>query len=416
MSDLPSVLVLGGGFAGTEVARRLGRRAQVTIVSVDNFLLFTPMLAEVAAADIDPRHISAPIRQLCPHARLVLGEVASFDGRDRSATVRLPFEGHRTYQADAVVVALGSVQATFGVPGVEEYALGFKGIGEALRIRNRLLSLLETASETGDEALTGVVVVGAGFSGAELAAALSDFLGEAARRFYRTAPPPRVTLVDAVDRVAPMLPLRLSKAAERALANRGVRLVLGRRAAGVAPQGLEVEGGEPVRAATVIWAAGVQAHPLARSARLPVLPDGRLRVDRQLAAAPGVFALGDVAAVPDGRGGFFPPTAQHALRQGRYLGHHLPEILAGRPVPPFRYRTRGQLVSLGHRNAVGMVMGVNVSGFLAWWLWRSYYLFRLPTGLRKARVALDWAMDLVFAPDIAGLPSSDLGPLPPPPG
>ena len=217
-----SILVIGGGFAGVSVARGLDARAEVTIVSETNFLLFTPMLAEVAAADVDPRHIISPVRQLCPHARLVQGEVLAIDPARRSVSVRPPFGGDPIeLEADAMVLAMGGISATFGVPGVADLALPFKTISDGLRIRNRVLALLERASEQPDPDLTHVAVVGAGYSGAELAAALADFLSRAWPQFYSTAPPPRVTLIDAVERVVPMLPARLGSKAEQALRERG---------------------------------------------------------------------------------------------------------------------------------------------------------------------------------------------------
>lgn len=173
-------------------------------------------------------------------------------------------------------------------------------------------------------------------------------------------------------------------------------------------KGLALEDGTVVDAATVIWAAGTRIHPLAAEMGLP-LDKGRLVVDASMRAAPGVFALGDLALVPT-RGGASPQTAQFALRQGAWLGEHLPQIVAGEHVKPFRYKTIGELVSLGHRNAVGMIMGIPAAGFLGWFLWRSYYLLRLPGLVRKVRVALDWTIDLIFPPDIAWLPTSDLGP------
>jgi NADH dehydrogenase len=209
-----------------------------------------------------------------------------------------------------------------------------------------------------------------------------------------------------------MLPERLSREAERAIRDRGVEPVLGAKVREVHDRGLSLEDGREIEAGTVVWAAGVRPNPLIETLGLPIGPGGRLLVDERMQAAPGVFAAGDLSAAPDGRGGISPPTAQFALRQGDYLGRHLLEILEGRPVPPFRYRTLGELVSLGHRNAVGLVFGVPVTGLPAWFLWRSYYLLRLPTLLRKARVALDWTLDVVFPPDIAGLPTSDLGPDP----
>lgn len=406
----PSVIIVGGGFAGLAVASGLEGRAKVTVVSDQNFLLFTPMLAEVAAGDLDPRHIITPIRQLAPEARVVSGAVEAIDVANRVVKVGRPF-GLEPVEltADAIVVAPGSVPATFGVEGVDERALSFKTISDALRIRNRILALLETATDESDRRLTHVAIVGAGYSGAELAAALADLLGSASRRFFASAPRPAVTLIDVVDRVAPTLSRRLSARAERALTHRGVDLVLGEKVQAVARHGVVLESGGRVEAETVVWAAGVQPHPLVGELGLPT-DRGRLVVDVNLRAAPGVYALGDAALVPDGRGAMSPPTAQFALRQGSYLGTHLPALLAGSRVPDFRYRNWGELVSLGHRNAVGQVVGIPVSGLPAWFLYRSYYLMRLPSLMRKARVALDWTVDLFFPPDVAWLPSSDLGP------
>ena len=410
MQKRTSVIIVGGGFAGVEAARGLDDRLDVTLIAAENFHLFTPMLAEVAAGDIEPRHIVAPLRELCPKATVVIGSVISIDTDTHTVVVQSPIGGPpRSYTADALVLAAGSIPATFGVEGADTCALPFKTINDALRIRRRVVALLEEAAVRNDPSLTKVAIIGAGFSGAELAAGLADFLGEAQPKFYPTAPPPVVTLVDALDRVTPTLPSRLSRAAGRALVRRCVTLRLGHKVAGVTPHGVELDTGELVDSATVIWAAGIKPNPL-----VSTVGDGtRLAVDGNLRVGPGIYALGDVALVPDGAGGICPPTAQHAVRQGRYLGKHLPALLEGAAVKAFRYRTKGQLVSLGHRNAVGLVMGVKVSGFIAWWLWRSYYWSRMPTWLRKMRVGLDWAVDVIFPPDISELPSVDIGPLPP---
>jgi NADH dehydrogenase len=403
------VLILGGGFSGSAAARTLKGRLEVTVVSQDNFLLFTPMLAEAAVGDVDPRHIVTPIRQLAPESQLLQGTVEKVDLESRGVEVR-PWFGTGTLrlEADCLVVAVGSVTNTFGVPGVEENTLPFKTIGDALRIRNRILALLEHATTRSDPELTRVIVVGAGYSGAELAGALADFLRPAAARFYREAPPPAVVLVDAVERVTPALSPGLSQAAAKALVARGVDLVLGAAVTGVEPSRVTLADGRAIEGATVIWAAGVGPNPLISEIGLPT-QKGRLVVDHHFQAAPGVFAIGD-AAWSESAHGVAPPTAQFALRQGRYLGRHLPDLLAGREVTGFDYQTKGELVSLGHRNAVGRVLGVPVSGFPAWFLWRTYYLWQLPSPLRKARVAIDWTLDLLFPPDIAWLPSSDLGP------
>ena len=402
------VVIAGSGFSGSMVARGLGHKAGVeaVIVNSDNFLLFTPMLAEAAVGDVDPRHIIAPIRQLAPRAELVQGVIESVDARTRSLVVnRLFGEATETIAGDALVLALGSVTNTYGVSGADEHALPFKTIVDALRIRNRILARMEA------EGTLSVAVVGAGFSGAELTAALADFLDEVHRRFYPARPAPKVTLVDAVDRVTPTLTSSLSDSAARALQKRDVRLVLGSAVTEVSPKGIRLENDEIVEAGTVIWAAGIKPHPLLGRSGLET-DRGKIPVDAHFRTAiDGVYAVGDAALSPRGDGGFSPPTAQFALRQGRYLGKNLDVIQTGRDVAPFSYSTKGELVSLGHRNAVGRVLGLPVSGLIGWFLWRSYYLLQLPTTLRKARVALDWTLDVFFPPDIAWLPSSDLGPL-----
>lgn len=401
------VVVAGGGFSGSQVARHLGRAGvEVAVVSADNFLLFTPMLAEVAAGDVDPRHIVAPLRQLSPQAEVVQGVIESIDAEAKSVRVAPLFAGEaKTISGDALVIAVGSVPNTFGISGAEEHALAFKTIVDALRIRNRLLAQMEARNTA------SVAIVGAGYSGAEVAAALADFLYEVHRRYYSSGPVPEVTLVDAVERVTPALSPALSAKAAGALRRRGVDLMLGSAVATVDVSGLELQNGRRLQTDNVIWAAGVKAHPLLARSNLGT-GSGRLEVDGYFRTAiDGVFAVGDAAHAPTGEGGYSPPTAQFALRQGRFLGQNLPAIVAGRLPEPFRYHTKGELVSLGHHNAVGRVLGVPVSGLIGWFLWRTYYLWQLPTMLRRARVALDWTLDVVFPPDIAWLPSSDLGPL-----
>lgn len=392
-------------------ARHLERRADVVLISEVNYLLFTPMLAEVAAADVDPRHILTPIRDLCRRTRLIVGTVVEVDGSERTVQVRSPIDGSESsYQGDALVLAAGSASATFGIPGVAEHSLPFRTIGDALSIRHRLLGLLDEADAHQREGATTVAVVGAGAAGAELAAALADFLQRAARRYFRSAPTPRVILIDAVDQVLPQLPGRASAKAARALRHRRVELVLGHRVVAVGSGTVSLEDGTRVEAATIVWAGGIRGRSIPGEPGGAPGPDGRYPVDGHLRLGDGVWGLGDVVRSPDGHGGMSPPTAQHALRQGRYLGRNLPAMLAGETVAPFRYRSLGILVSLGHRSAVGRVLGITVSGFAGWFLWRSYYLFRLPGWLRRLRVAFDWTLDLVFPPDIADPATADRGP------
>jgi NADH dehydrogenase len=406
MSDKTHVLVVGGGYGGATLARRLGDAVEVTLISDDNFLLSTPMLAEVAAGYLDPRHIVTPLRDLCPHATVIQGRVDSVDVDSVAVTVEGPLgAGRRTFTGDVLVMALGAVPADFGIEGVAEHALDFKTIGDALAIRNRVLAALEGSAVSDDPRLTRTVVVGAGYSGAELAAALSDFVHEAAETYFGSSVVPEVILVDAVERVTPALSERLSAAAAAQLSERRVQMRLGTKVASVDAGGLTFEGGERIDAATIVWAAGVKPNPLIETLGLPT-ERGRLVTDGRMRASETVFALGDVAAVPDGSGAVSPPTAQFAVRQGRYLGDNLPKILAGETVARFRYNTLGELVSLGHHNAVGRILRVPVSGLPAWFMWRTYYLLQVPSLFRRARIAFDWTLDVVFPPDIAWIPAS----------
>jgi len=326
-------------------------------------------------------------------------------------TVSSPIDRAITrWRGDALVLAAGSTTATYGIPGVQEHAILFKSIHDALAIRTRLIRLLEAATERPDPDLTSVAIVGAGYSGVELAASLADFLERAHRRYYWRAPRPRVTLIDAVDRIVPALPERASRAAVAALERRGVSTRLGSPVGEIGAGEVRFADGPPVAAATIVWSAGVAGTDLAGNPGAQPGRANRFVVDDHLRLADGVWALGDQAVVPDGHGGVCPPTAQHAIRQGAWLGRHLPDMLDGLETPGFAYRTIGELVSLGHRNAVGKVLGVTVTGRIAWFLWRSYYLLRLPTVSRRVRVALDWTIDLLFPPDVADPATAPPGP------
>lgn len=407
MDDKLHVVVVGGGYAGANVAAGIGDDADVTLISDQNFLLSTPMLAEVAAGFLDPRHIVTPLRDMCSRAEIVQGTVSQIDIKEKALTVRGPLgAGERTIDWDVLVLAPGSVTADFGVSGVGEHALPFKTVTHALAIRNHVLAALEGTAVSDDPRLTKVVVVGAGYSGAELAAALADLMHEAAETFFDSALRPEVTLVDAVSRVAPTLSERQSKVAEKQLRERRVEIRLNSKVASVDSAGVEFDDGSRIDAATVVWAAGVKPNPLVADLGLAT-EKGRLVTDGRMRVTDSVFALGDVAAVPDGSGEISPPTAQFAVRQARYLGENLTRIVAGETVPRFKYKALGQLVSLGHHNAVGRVLGLPVAGLPGWVLWRSYYLLQVPSLYRKMRIALDWTLDIIFPPDIAWIPTSN---------
>jgi len=408
------VLILGGGFGGVYAALRLLKRRlrlprplELTLVNRDNFFLFTPLLHEVAASDVDLTHIVSPLRKLLPGARLFVGEVESIDLEGRSVIVSHADGGHlHDLEYDHLVLALGSVPNFFGIPGVRERSLTMKSLADAIALRNRLIEVLEEADfecalEQRSSFLT-FVVVGGGFAGVETVAAVNDFLRHALR-FYAHLDPSqlRVVLLHGGEEILPELGPDLGSYARRTLRDRGVEVRLTTQVQGVSDEGVILPDGTRVPALTVVWTAGSAPHPTV--ATLPCAEGGRVRVDEHLSVFdwPGVWALGDCALVPDRRReGFHPPTAQHALRQGKRVADNILAGARGERMRAFDYRTIGQLASIGRRTGVARLFGRNFSGFPAWWLWRTVYLAKLPRVERKVRVALDWTLDLFFSKDL----------------
>ena len=412
----PLVLVIGGGFAGAEAARRLARAgsSEVLLVDIVNYSLFTPMLPEVATGDIETRHILVPHRDILPPRCFRQGRVLELDLKHRTALVETTVMPRRDeIHFDHAIFATGGMPNFFGVPGAEKNALTFRSVADAITIRNRILSLLERASVEGSaegrERLCRVVIVGAGYSGVELAASLADFFHGTRRQFPELARFLEVVVVERQEHLAPMLPERLQEVCKNRLLSRGVKIRLGTRVASIHPDEIRLEGGDVLSTLTTVWTAGVKpTEDLARWG-LPLEKTGRVEVDRFLRVSGSEvgWAVGDAARVPLPGGGFAAPTAQQAVQQGRHVAKNVLFVQKGQPPREYTYRTRGELVSLGHRSGVGTVMGIMVRGFPAWWLWRTYYLFRLPTWLRRVRVAMDWTVDLFFQKDIVQLPVAD---------
>jgi NADH dehydrogenase len=409
------ILILGGGFGGTYVALELERLlagrddVEVTLVTRENFLLFTPMLHEVAAGDLEPSTIINPLRKLLRRVATFVGDVERIDLRTRHVRVAHGFDGH-THELpyDQLVLALGSVTNSFGLPGVAEHAVTMKSIDDALRLRNRVISHVEEASSEcaagARQPLLTFVVAGGGFAGVETVGGLNDFVRELLPYFPTLRPElVRLVLVTPEDVILPELGPSLGRYAARKLAARGVEIVTRCRVAAYREGVVELSDGRAIPASTLVWTAGTAPNPLCAALDVPK-ERGRVRTDEQLrvAGARELWAIGDCALVPDPRsGGYHPPTAQHAIRQARRLARNLVAVLDGGAPKPFRFSTLGQLAAIGRRTGVAHVFGVNFSGFLAWWLWRTVYLAKLPRVEKKVRVALDWTLDLAFAKDFA---------------
>ena len=396
-------LVLGGGFAGGYVARRLGRRG-ATIVNPSNYMLYTPLLPEAAAGTIEPRHVTVPLRAMAPHADLLMGSAVALDPERRS--VRVESEaGAFALEYENLVVALGAVTRMPDVPGLREHALGVKDVGDAIRLRNQVLRAIELADadpESAGRRLT-FVFAGAGFAGVETIAELQELAAGALRRHPRLeGVEPRWLLADPSERILGQTPDGLAHFAARTLERRGVEILTGTALASVDAGGAVLSDGRRIASDTVVWTAGVAANPLVAQLGLPVDDRGRVRVDETLRVEgmPDVWSLGDCAAVPNAATGgeLDPPTCQHALRQARRLARNL----RGTP-RAYAYKTRGQMATLGRRHGIAVLGRVHVRGAVGWAVARGYHLLQLPFASRRMRVMADWLAAACFRRDVTEL-------------
>ena len=424
------VVILGGGFGGVSAAQRLEqlgnrhREIKVTLVSQSNYLLFTPMLAEVAGSELEPQHIGAPLRAALPHTDVRRGAVDEIDVENRTVRIRAtPTALPDSLRYDHLLLALGSVPHYHGIAGLAAHAFPLKTLEDGLQLRDHVVTMLEAAdaeprADVRRRQLT-LLVAGGGFAGTELIAELFDLV-HGVRRFYPRiqASEPRFLLVHSGDRLLPELSPLLAEYARQKLSARGVEVHLNTRVVGATTNSALLSDGQSVSTHTLVWAAGNRPHPL-----LQTLPCERNRAGAavatptlQLNGHPTLWAVGDCAEIADqsNGGAACPPTAQHATRQGVVAAENIVASLTGRRLRPFRFRTIAVLVGLGHHSAVAEWRGQMFSGPLAWFMWRAVYLIKLPGLDKKMRVALDWSIDLLFPRDIV-LTASAQRPGPPRP-
>ena len=398
-------LVLGGGFAGGYVARLLGEHG-ATIVSRENFMLYTPNLPEAASGTLEPRHVVVPLRMMCPHADLVLGEAVSLDEGARNVAVETDAGGIELEYTN-LVVALGAVARVLPVPGLAEHALGFKDLADAIGLRNHVLRQLEAADAAVDPQVARrhmtFVFVGAGYAGVEALAELADLVRDALRYYPRLRETEqRWVLVDAAPKILPEIPPRLGDYAAHELAKRGVDIRIETTLDSLDAEAATLSDGERIETDTLVWTAGVKATPTVGLFGLPLDEKGRVIVDSTLKVEgrETVWSLGDCARVPNTAtpGQFDPPTCQHALRQARRLAKNI----VGDP-KPYHYRMLGQVATLGRHKGIADVLGLRFRGFIGWFITRTYHLYQLPLVRRKFRVVTDWTVGLFFRRDIAEL-------------
>jgi NADH:ubiquinone reductase (H+-translocating) len=418
------ILIVGGGYIGMYTARRLERllrrgpakqaQATVTVVDPRGYMTYQPFLAEAAGGSVEPRHVIAPLPKVLRRTRVLTGKIVSIDPARHQATFAPARGPKRVLGYDVLVLAAGSVSRVAPVEGLAEYGAGFKTVGEAVHLRNQVLGQLAVAASADDPAIRAAaltfVVVGGGFAGVEALAELQGLADEAMRFYPALAEAElRWVLVEATGRILPELDERLGQWTLRALRRRGVDVRLHTRLASAAPGSVRLDDGTELAAGTLVWAAGVRPSPLGGAAGLPTAEDGRIRVGADLAVAgvPGVFAAGDIAAVPDlsRPGEFCAPNAQHAVRQSKVLARNIVAFGRGGQLKPYRHAYVGSVAGLGHHQGVAQVYRIRLTGFAGWLAHRAYHLFWVPTLGHKARVLADWTLALFFRRETAQLTS-----------
>lgn len=443
------VVIAGGGFAGVYCAQTLGRelghtcRKRVAIIADHNYMIFQPMLAEVAGSSVSPRHVVNPIRRLCQTVTVLRGSIASIDIPNRQISLDAgQFTKNATVGFEHLVVALGGIVDLSRVPGMPEHAFLMKTVGDAMELRGGIIDRLEEANIATDEAairrLLTFVVVGGGYSGVETAGQIIDLIRDINRFYPRLAAPEfRVVLVHSGPHLLPEISEDLGHYCEQNMKQRGVEIILNARVTSMTASKVTLGSGQIIETHTVVSTVGNAPNPLildlCKNNHLEcekgrILTEPTMRVKGQ----PNLWAAGDCAAVPmtekktDSRGSkdegkssptasgspfkqreFCPPTAQFAYREGGLLGKNLAAVLRGREqdLKPFTFTGLGELASIGHRSAVADIFGVKFSGIFAWFMWRSIYLAKLPGFERKLRVMIDWTLDLFFPRDITLLRS-----------
>lgn len=409
------IVVVGGGFSGVYTCKQLEKifkrnnRVEITLISEKNYLLFTPMLPEVPASSIEAKHIVSPIRTFFRKVKFQNSSVETIDVKNKLIkTSHCSKCGPLILKYDYLVLAPGSITNYFGLPGVAENALPMKTLEDAMALRNQVIDLLEHADmepnpDTRRKMLT-FVVAGGGFAGVETAAELQDFLAMAPR-FYPAIHQEdfRVLLVHAGAQILPEISERLAEYALAHLQKNKIEVLLNTRVNSATADEVVLDNQTRISSKTLIWTTGTTPNPILSTLPCRKNKHGQVVVDEYLEVPdlPGVWVIGDSAEIPDpGTGRFYPPTAQHAVREGKRVADNIAIEIGGGVKKPFHFKPIGMLAALGHRSAVAEVFGIRFSGFLAWWMWRTIYLLKLPGLLSKLRVAIDWTLDLFFQRDI----------------
>ncbi|MEN3536921.1 NAD(P)/FAD-dependent oxidoreductase [Microbispora sp. ZYX-F-249] len=408
------VVIVGGGYVGLYTALRLQRTlrrelrdgsVRITLIDPQSYMTYQPFLPEAAAGNISPRHVVAPLRRVLPKVRILNGKVSKVHHEARTLTFEPGAGQSREMEYDVIVMAAGSISRTLPIPGLEDAAIGFKTVGEAIALRNRVIALLDRAESSDDEdvrrrALT-FVVVGGGFAGIEALAELED-MTEDAIRYYPSIEKKdlRWVLIEASNRILPEVGPEMGEWTAEQLRERGIELKMETFLQSCEGGQVKTSDGDEFESATIVWTAGVKPSPIVNSTDLPLDERGRIKTTTRLtiAGVKGAFAAGDIAGVPDvtNPGQYCAPNAQHAVRQSKVLGDNVAAYLRGEKLKDYRHKYAGSVAGLGLYRGVANVYGMKLRGFPAWFMHRTYHLSRVPTVNRKVRVVMDWTLSLFF--------------------
>ena len=417
MPERPHILIVGGGYVGMYTALRLQKKlrrneARITIVDPQNYMTYQPFLPETAAGSLEPRHVVVPLRKVLKQCRVLTGLVTGIDHASRTATV-LPVEGPAyPVRYDVIVVAPGSVVRTLPIPGLAEQGIGFKTVGEAIYLRNHVLSRLDYAASVTDaehrrRALT-FVFIGGGYAGIEAFAELED-MARYATRYYDNVDPAdmRWVLIEATGRILPEVSVPMAEYTVKQLLKRNMDIRLSTRVDSLTGGHVVLTDGDEFDAETIVWTAGVKANPMLTRTDLPLDDKGRLRctADLRVEGVEDAWGAGDCAAVPDltDPGSFTGPSAQHAVRQTKTLAANIVAVQRRRQLTDYRHKYVGSVASLGLYRGVAEVYGIKLRGWPAWFMHRTYHVSRMPTVNRKVRVLADWTLAIFFPREVVSL-------------
>ncbi len=418
---MKKILILGGGYAGVGVLNKIQKAFEsnvnisIELVSESNFFLHTPMLPEMATGTIEPRHIATPIRRFCKRAQFHQAKVVDIQLDSKQVTIqRMTNKSQRILSYDYLVLAMGGRTNFFGNENIEKKSLTIKSLDDAIKIRNHIISMLEDADQETNldlqKKIMTFVVVGGGFSGVETVGEINDFVRESSKKFYRNIHQDniKIILVSAGDKILPEIG-NLGEYARQALEKAGVTIYTNTRLEDISNDSAILSNKKEISTATVIWAGGNMVEDIIEKINSRHHKSGRLIVNKQLKLEDHleVFALGDCAFSVDPRSGNpYPPTAQHAIRQAKIVAENLENKINGVGIQnDFIYDTKGSMAKIGKKDGVALLLGHEFRGFLAWLIWKQYYLSTLPTKEKKIRVGLDWFIDLFFPRDITRLSS-----------